>query len=119
MLKAMEILGVELKDEVLGIIRFGSRVKGYFRESSDEDFLVITKKENDVIFRDGKHILIISLQDFIEEILKNSPLISAILSGYEIVYAKYPVYFWIERAEELLKKAKAVHVDKSGVHNFA
>jgi predicted nucleotidyltransferase len=108
------------QDDIMGIIRFGSRVKGYSHESSDEDILVITRsKGGEVIYKEGKHILVVSLQDFIEEVLKASPLVSAVLSGYEIIYAKYPVYFWIERASEMLRRAGSIHVDKGGVRDFA
>jgi predicted nucleotidyltransferase len=108
------------QDDVMGIIKFGSRVKGYSRESSDEDILVITRSEGgEVIYREGKHIIVISLQDFIEEMLRASPLVSAVISGYEIIYARYPVYFWIERASEALRRARSIHVDKGGVRDFA
>ncbi|MGC8933213.1 MAG: nucleotidyltransferase domain-containing protein [Candidatus Methanodesulfokora sp.] len=115
----LEEVGLEL-DEVIGVIKFGSRVKGYFHESSDEDILVIVRSDKGGVYqKEGRHFLVISMQDFIEEVLRTSPLISAVLSGYEIVYARYPVYFWVERAEEALKKAGSVHVDKGGVRVFA
>ncbi len=119
MQKLLNEIGLR-QDDVMGIIRFGSRIKGYSRESSDEDILVITRdKGGEVIHKEGKHILVISLQDFIEEVLKASPLVSAVLSGYEIIYARYPVYFWIERASEMLRRSGSIHVDKGGVRGFA
>jgi len=119
MQKLLNEIGLR-QDDVMGIIRFGSRIKGYSRESSDEDILVITRdKGGEVIHEEGKHILVISLQDFIEEVLKASPLVSAVLSGYEIIYARYPVYFWIERASEMLRRSGSIHVDKGGVRGFA
>jgi predicted nucleotidyltransferase len=103
----------KLGENLISIVLFGSRVKGYAREDSDYDLLIIAKnlpdikerfnlleKEESIIW-DKYKIKISSLLLEEEEIFSPvNPLLFGVLSGYKVLFGE-------ENFKKNLRQAKA------------
>jgi len=111
--KFVEACKKKLGENLVSIVLFGSRIKGYARKDSDYDLLIIAKnlpdiKERFSILEEEENeiwnkykIKISSLLFEEEEIFSPvNPLLFGVLSGYKILFGK-------KNFEKNLKQAKA------------
>jgi len=110
--------------DLVSIILFGSRVKGYAREDSDYDILILIENLPDIKERFN---LIEDLEDKIwdkyqikissfllepEELFEPiNPLLFGILSGYKILYGKKKWFRYLENAKEWIRELKPIYIE--------
>jgi hypothetical protein len=102
----------KLGENLISIVLFGSRVKGYAREDSDYDLLIIAKnlpdikerlnllEEEESIIWDKYKIKISSLLLEEEIFSPVNPLLFGVLSGYKVLFGE-------ENFKKNLRQAKA------------
>ena len=110
--------------DLVSIVLFGSRVKGYARPDSDYDILVLVKNLPDIKKRfdliediedkiwNKYRIKISSLLVEPEEIFQPiNPLLFGVLSGYKILFGKKNWYQGLYQAKTWIEKIKPIYIE--------
>jgi len=110
--------------DLVSIVLFGSRVKGYARPDSDYDILVLVRKLPEIKKRfdlmesvedkiwDKYQIKISSLLLEPEELFQPiNPLLFGILSGYKVLFGKKDWFQNLSQASQWIKKLKPVYIE--------
>jgi len=114
----------KLGESLVSIVLFGSRVKGYAREDSDYDLLIIAKNLPDIKERlnlleeeenkiwDKFKIKISSLLFEEEEIFYPvNPLLFGVLSGYKVLFGEENFKKNLQQAKTWIEKMNPIYVE--------
>jgi len=114
----------KLGESLVSIVLFGSRVKGYAREDSDYDLLIIAKNLPDIKERlnlleeeenkiwDKYKIKISSLLLEEEEIFSPvNPLLFGVLSGYKVLFGEESFKKNLQQAKAWIEEMNPIYVE--------
>jgi len=114
----------KLGESLVSIVLFGSRVKGYAREDSDYDLLIIAKNLPDIKERlnlleeeenkiwDKYKIKISSLLLEEEEIFSPvNPLLFGVLSGYKVLFGEENFKKNLQQAKAWIEEMNPIYVE--------
>jgi predicted nucleotidyltransferase len=114
----------KLGENLISIVLFGSRVKGYAREDSDYDLLIIARNLPDIKERfnllekeeseiwDKYKIKISSLLFEEEEIFfPVNPLLFGVLSGYKVVFGEESFKRNLQQAKAWIEEMNPIYVE--------
>jgi predicted nucleotidyltransferase len=114
----------KFKENLISIILFGSRVKGYAREDSDYDLLIIAKNLPDIKERfslleeeenkiwNKYKIKISSLLLEREEIFSPiNPLLFGVLSGYKVLFGEENFKKNLQQAKAWIEEMNPIYVE--------
>jgi predicted nucleotidyltransferase len=113
----------KLGENLISIVLFGSRVKGYAREDSDYDLLIIAKNLPDIKERLNlleeeenkvwnKYKIKISSLLLEEEIFSPaSPLLFGVLSGYKVLFGEENFKKNLQQAKAWIEEMNPIYVE--------